>query len=131
MDAPRKSLDEPEIDPRYNKMLRRKFWVILTRGAKPVEEIRKYRDAHLAHQMKLEKEGILFAAGPLADPDGTLKQYGLIIIRAESAEEAKRIADMDPMHQHGMREYTLHKWSLNEGRINISIDFSDRSSNLS
>ena len=131
MERPMKSVDEAETDPRYSKMLRRKFWVILTRGVKPLDEIRKYRDAHLAHQMKLEKAGILFAAGPLADPDGTLKQFGLIIIRAETAEDAKRIADSDPMHVHGVRDYTLHKWSLNEGRMNISIDFSDRSSDLS
>lgn len=125
-----KMIDTVETDPRYSKMLRRQFWVILTRGVKPLDEIRKFRDAHLAHQMRLEKEGILFGAGPLADPDGTLKQFGLIIIRAKTAEEAKTIADSDPMHQNGVREYTLHKWSLNEGRINISIDFSDRFGDL-
>jgi hypothetical protein len=55
---------------------------------------------------------------------------GLIIIRAGSAEEAKRIADSDPMHASGVRTYTLYQWSLNEGRLNISIDFSDQSYRL-
>jgi uncharacterized protein YciI len=66
----------------------------------------------------------------LSNPEGERAGMGLIIIRAGSAEEAKRIADSDPMHASGVRTYTLYQWSLNEGRLNISIDFSDRSYRL-
>ena len=72
---------------------RLQLWAILTRGVAPLEEIRKYRDAHLAHQVALEKAGIMFAAGPLAEPDGTRVQVGLIVIRAPNEIEARRIAD--------------------------------------
>jgi hypothetical protein len=30
------------------------------------------------------------------------------------------------MHQAGVRAYTLHEWTLNEGRLTVSIDFSDQ-----
>jgi uncharacterized protein len=104
---------------------RLQLWAILTRGAAPLEEIRRHRDAHLAHQVQLEKAGIMFAAGPLAEPDGTRVQFGLIVIRAPSAEEARRIADSDPFHRAGVRTYTLHRWLINEGRMNVSVDLSD------
>jgi uncharacterized protein YciI len=79
---------------------------------------------HLAHQVDLEKQGIMFGAGPLVHEDGS-PEYGMIVIRADSAAEARRIADSDPMHQSGHRTYTLHKWTLNEGRITLVVNFSD------
>ena len=51
----------------------------------------------------------------------------MIIIRADSEAEARGIADQDPFHAKGLRTYTLQQWSLNEGRLNITIDFSDQS----
>ena len=56
--------------------------------------------------------------------------FGLIIIRASSNEEARQIADRDPMHAAGVRTYTLYQWSMNEGRLTITLDFSDRSYRL-
>jgi hypothetical protein len=30
------------------------------------------------------------------------------------------------MHSSGVRQYELYSWSLNEGRINVTLDFSDQ-----
>jgi uncharacterized protein YciI len=109
---------------------RLQLWAILTRGIAPLEEIRKHRDAHLAHQVELEKAGIMFAAGPLAEPDGARVQFGLIVIRARDEMEARRIADSDPFHRAGVRSYTLHRWEIVEGRINVSVDLSDGATRL-
>jgi uncharacterized protein len=54
----------------------------------------------------------------------------MIIIRASNSDEARRIADRDPMHAAGVRTYTLYQWSMNEGRLSITLDFSDRSYRL-
>ena len=51
----------------------------------------------------------------------------MIIIRARDEAEARRIADSDPTHSSGVRQYELYSWSLNEGRINVTLDFSDQS----
>jgi len=59
-------------------------------------------------------------------PGESKPAFGLIIIRAKDAAEARRIADADPMHSSGVRRYELYAWSLNEGRISVTLDFSDQ-----
>jgi uncharacterized protein YciI len=107
-------------------MLGMKLWVITTRTVVEREKTLPYLQAHLEHQVRLEKEGVMFGAGPLRNADGSRADLGLIIVRAAGAEEARRIADSDPMHQAGVRTYTLHEWTLNEGRLTVSIDLSDQ-----
>jgi uncharacterized protein len=110
-----------------DKMLRKRLWIVITKAVAPSEELSKVLEAHLQHQIRLEKEGIMFGAGPLSNPDGSPTGTGMIIIRADSEADARRIADQDPFHSSGMRTYTLQQWSLNEGRVTITVDFSDQS----
>ena len=117
----------PHVAALRDKMLRKRLWVVITKAVAPPEELSKVLEAHLQHQIRLEKDGIMFGAGPLSNPDGSPTGTGMIIIRAESEAEARRIADQDPFHSSGLRTYTLQQWSLNEGRINITVDFSDQS----
>ncbi len=117
----------PQLAALRDKMLRKRLWVVITKAVAPREELDKVLEAHLIHQISLEKEGIMFGAGPLSNPDGSPTGTGMIIIRAESEAEARRIADQDPYHARGLRTYTLQQWSLNEGRITITIDYSDQS----
>jgi uncharacterized protein len=107
--------------------LEKKLWVIQVTDvpggrASEIDAIRR----HLAHQVDLEKQGIMFGAGPVSNAEGK-HEYGMIIVRAASAEEAKAIAESDPMQKEGRRTYTLHEWTLNEGRLNLTINFSDGS----
>jgi uncharacterized protein YciI len=108
------------------RMLRKRLWVIMTRPVKPRDEVRKHLQAHLEHQIRLEKQGIMYGAGPATAPGADQPAFGLIIIRAADEAEARRIADSDPMHSSGVRQYELYAWSLNEGRISVSLDFSDQ-----
>lgn len=117
----------PHLAALRDKMLRKRFWVVITKAVAPKEELDKVLEAHLYHQIRLEKEGILFGAGPLSNPDGSPTGTGMIIIRAESESEAREIADQDPFHAKGLRTYTLLQWSLNEGRVTITVDYSDQS----
>jgi uncharacterized protein YciI len=105
------------------KVLGMKLWVIMTRPVPDAPRMPEIGDAHMQHQFKLEREGIMFGAGPYADADGK-NLGGMIIIRAANKEEAIRIADSDPMHANGLRTYTLYQWTLNEGHLGISLDFS-------
>lgn len=52
-------------------------------------------------------------------------RMGLIIIRANSPEEARKIADADPQHIHKARTYKLYTWMLNEGQIGVRVNLSD------
>jgi uncharacterized protein YciI len=109
------------------RMLKKQLWVVITRPVKPLEEVRKQMMPHLKYQIGLERDGIMYGAGPATAPGQQQASFGLIIIRAKDEAEARRIADADPMHASGVRAYELYSWSLNEGRINITLNFSDQS----
>lgn len=79
---------------------------------------------HLNYQIKLERERVLFGAGPVFDPDGKF-EFGLVVVRAGDAEEARQIAETDPMQATGTRTYTLHQWRLVEGHMSFGVDFHD------
>jgi len=126
-------MDQPanrDVEALHERMLRKQLWVIITKRVASPEEVRKHLKAHLEHQISLEKQGIMYGAGPATVPGGSEPAFGLIIIRASSSEEARQIADRDPMHSAGVRTYTLYQWSMNEGRLTITLDFSDRSYRL-
>lgn len=101
------------------------YYVIVTTPVAPREELDKLLSEHLAHQIKLEKDGIMFAAGPLSAEDGA-RVGGLIIIRANSFAEARAIADSDPYHKNGLRTYTLTRWTVNEGSFTVRVNYSDQ-----
>lgn len=106
--------------------LRKELYVIVTTPVAAREELDKLLPKHLEHQVKLEKAGIMFAAGPLSKEDGT-RVGGMIVIRAESFAAAKAIADTDPYHKAGLRTYTLTRWTVNEGSYGIRVNYSDQS----
>ena len=108
------------------KFLRKDLYVVRTRPVVPREKLETLLAEHLEHQIRLEKTGVLFAAGPLFDEQGT-NIGGQIIVRAKSFAEARAIAHSDPFHSSGFRTYSIERWSMNEGRIMITLDYSDQS----
>ncbi|PKA40720.1 YciI-like protein [Rhizobium sullae] len=61
------------------------------------------RATHLEYLNKLNAEGRLSIAGPFLDGEG--KPCGsLVIVKAETAEEAKALADADPYAKAGLFE---------------------------
>lgn len=110
-----------------NEMLQKDLYVIFTRPVAPREELLKLLPKHLARQVELEKEGILFAAGPMEPQDKDQVRTGMIIVRADSFDEADEIAKADPFHAAGLREYEIWNWSMNEGSFNVTINYSDQS----
>ena len=114
------------VEELHARMLKKQLWVVITKAVAPAEEVRLHLKAHLEHQIALEKAGIMYGAGPATRPGETAASFGLIIIRAKDETDARRIADSDPMHASGVRKYELYAWSLNEGRINVALNFSDQ-----
>jgi uncharacterized protein YciI len=100
------------------------------KGIRAPAEMSNHLKAHLEYQISLEKQGIMYGAGPAALPGESAPAFGLIIIRAKTLQEAQRIADNDPLTIAGVRTYKLYQWSMNEGRISITLDFSDRTYQL-
>ena len=105
--------------------LNKTLYVITTVPCAPREEMMKHIEAHLDRQVELERAGIMFGAGPLFEDDGSdVPVASMIIVRADSFAHAKEIADGDPMLFHGVRNYTIRRWRMNEGSFNVTISYS-------
>ena len=116
--------------PNTKYMLQKDLYVIFTRAVAPREEIMKMLPQHLERQVELEKQGILFAAGPMEPEDSDKPRTGMIIVRADSFEHANEIAMGDPFHAAGLREYDVWNWSMNEGSFTVTINYSDKSADV-
>jgi uncharacterized protein len=119
------TMSEQQHQELTKAFLGKNFYVIVTTPVAPREELDKMLAEHLKHQIKREKDGVMFGAGPLTAEDGK-RVGGLIIIRAESFEAARAIADSDPYHKNGLRTYTLQRWTVNEGSYGIRVNYSDQ-----
>jgi len=97
------------------------LYVIESTPERP-EQLGDTLPAHLAYQAEQEQKGTLAFAGPLSDESGNeMKGTGLIVYRAPSMEAARAIAEADPMHSTGTRRFTLRRWLVNEGSLQLDL----------
>ena len=86
-------MDQPanrDVEALHERMLRKQLWVIISKRVASPEEVRKHLKAHLEHQISLEKQGIMYGAGPATAPGENEPAFGLIIIRASRARKRVR-----------------------------------------
>lgn len=106
-------------------LLAKQLWVISSKPTNGLGAILDNLEEHLAYQTKLEQDGIMFAAGPLASEDLTeWLGEGLFMYRADSIDAARKLAEADPMHSSGARSFTIREWMLNEGTYSIQVYYS-------
>jgi uncharacterized protein YciI len=109
-------------------MLQKQLYAILTSPTNGLEPVFAKLEEHLAFQVKLEREGTMFAAGPLwTDDEQHWRGEGMVIVRANSVEEARSIAERDPMHRSGARSFHIRPWMINEGSLSVRLNFSSQS----
>ena len=118
---------EERIRELTQRMLRKKLFVILSKGAATPDQIGAMLPQHLEYMIGLERKGVLFASGPLATNAGAPAGDGLTILRAESAEEAHGIASKDPFVINKLRSFEVREWTLMEGSFGVKVNFSDQS----
>ena len=124
----RKVMDlDQRIAELTQKMLRRKFYAVLSHPSPAPEKLKPLLPAHLEYMIGLEKRGLLFASGPLSDGAGPPSGAGLTILRAASADEARALAEADPFVVNGLRTYELKEWTIMEGTLGLKINLSDQS----
>ncbi|MEM6895144.1 MAG: YciI family protein [Bacteroidota bacterium] len=118
-------LEEAE---KLNTGMNKEVYLYVTEPVVSFDEVAKILPDHMDFVHKIESQGTMIMGGQTtiqgADNAGG---YGAIMIRANSFEEAKRIADQDPMHKTGVRKYTLYRWNINEGEMNVRLKLSDAS----
>jgi uncharacterized protein YciI len=108
------------------KMLRKKLYVLISKPAVPPEELKPFLLAHLEYMIGLEKRGVVFASGPLADGAGPPTGHGLTVLRASSAAEARALAEADPFFVNKLRSFELKEWTIMEGTLGLRVNLSDQ-----
>ena len=104
--------------------LAKQLYIISTRPVNGIEPVMANLAIHLAYQETLEREGIMFAAGPnWTDDMQEWEGEGTVVYRADSIEHAKEIAARDPMHANGARTFSVWPWFVNEGTITVELGF--------
>ncbi len=111
-------------------MLRKKLYVILSKGGATPAEIGAVLPEHLEYMIGLEKRGVLFASGPLTAGAGKPAGDGLTILRAASAEEARAIAATDPFVVNNLRTFEVREWTVMEGSLTLKVNYSDQTLEL-
>ncbi|MFC0214228.1 YciI family protein [Paenibacillus chartarius] len=64
-----------------------------------------HRPAHLEYLSRLFDQGKVIMAGPFTDGKG-----GLVLYKTETVEEARELAEQDPVVLHGARTLELREW---------------------
>ena len=118
---------EERVAELMRKMLRKKLYVLISKPVVPPEKLKPFLMAHLEYMIGLEKRGVVFASGPLADGEGPPGGHGLTVLRAGSAEEARAIAEADPFFVNGLRTFELKEWTVMEGTLSLRVNLSDQS----
>ena len=119
------SATELKIAELTKGMLRLKLFVIFSFGKGL--DLKPYLADHLGYMIELERQGQLFASGPFGD--GT-KGDGMTIIRAANEDEAREVALRDPFVVNGIRTFRIEAWTVMEGSLSVTVNFSDRSATI-
>ena len=117
---------EERIRQLTQRMLRKKLFVVLSKGDATPEQIAALLPQHLEYMIGLEKQGLLFASGPLSASPGAPAGDGLTILRATTADEARKIASTDPFVVNKLRTFEIREWTVMEGSLGVKINFSDQ-----
>ena len=108
-------------------LAKKNLYDVFTTPTNGIGPVMKNLEDHLEFQRELQDNGIMFGAGPFSDDDeSNWNGEGMVIIRAASLGEAKKIAEGDPMHTSGARSFRVRPWLLNEGKVTIELTYSDK-----
>ncbi|WP_326837529.1 YciI family protein [Amycolatopsis rhabdoformis] len=106
-------------------LLAKQLYVVFSTPTNGLGPVLESLDPHVEYQTKMERDGIMFAAGPFASED--LQEWlgeGMFVYRATSLEEATKFAEADPMHRSGARSFRVRLWLLNEGTYSVQLFYS-------
>ena len=118
-----------EVKALKDKMLQKQYFVMTRKMIDPSKLPPVLLD-HYHWMIDLEKQGKVFASGPMFEKDGQ-QGVGMTAFRVDSWEEAEQLAAADPFCEAGAVGFDIQRWQVNEGRVNVSIDFSDQTYSMS
>jgi uncharacterized protein YciI len=103
----------PELTPYYLTLLKTNPDYV-----PPEDDPKELLHQHLAYGRSLFEAGKMLMSGPTAAPEGELLE-GIYIMRAESLEEAKELANGDPAVQANALIPIVCTWYLAEETVKV------------
>ena len=100
----------------------KKLWIVLSKGSG--QDIVPHLAEHLDYLIALEAQGKIFASGPMNVPGSG---DGMTVLKVDTEQEARAIAEADPLVKKAGRSFTLHPWTVNEGQMTVTVSFSQMS----
>ena len=85
-------------------------FVFVSEYQKPLEEVDRHREDHLAFLASLNEQGRILISGRRNPPVG-----GVVVIDAEDLEEAKAIMAEDPFAKAGVAKYQPYEFTPSSG----------------
>lgn len=113
-----------EIARLRSRMLMKTYFVMFRQMVDP-SKIESHMLDHYHWVIALEKDDKVFASGPLFAEEGAIP-VGMTIFRASDRAEAEALAAGDPFIVSGAMTFDVQRWMIAEGRIGITVDFSDQ-----
>jgi uncharacterized protein YciI len=111
-------------------MLKKRLFAVFWKVSGRPELITGLLPEHLHYMIGLEKEGMLFASGPLGAGDDAVPGDGLTILNVDTIDQARALAGNDPFVRAGARSFTVREWTLMEGRMQVTLSFSSKSAEV-
>ena len=90
----------------------------------PISVLLPHLREHILWLRDQERNGTLFLSGANRDEEGW-DGSGTAILRVASRAEAEALATTEPFHREGLRQNTVHGWTLNEGNLSLSVRLFD------
>lgn len=119
--------DADKVKALKERMWKKQYYLMFRTLVDP-ERIPEVLLEHYEWMIGMEKDGHVFASGPVFDRGGE-QGVGLTVFRADSWEQAEELASADPFVTSGAVDFEIKRWQVNEGRISVSVDFSDQTFN--
>ena len=91
-------------------MTKPKLFIIILKYLVELENIDKYRSAHLEYLNKHYEDGTFLASGRQVPAFG-----GIILAKANNRRALYEILAQDPFHQQLCAEYQVHEFAANKG----------------
>jgi uncharacterized protein YciI len=106
-----------------SRLLKRTYWLARSspRDGTSAGDFDALLHEHLAWLLDLERRGRVFLSGPLQSGPGVSPGAGVTVFRAESEEDARRLASGDPFVLAGLRDVDVFCWVVNEGHIRVEL----------
>jgi uncharacterized protein YciI len=85
------------------------WYLILRRPVKPREEWTVTLDQHLVWMKRQHEAGTILFSGPTSD-----RKYGIYVVKANSKEDAEKIAAGDPYTAAGFCAFEALEWEVHQ-----------------